>query len=193
MNAAAEEHAVQLSRHRLTVKEFHAMGEVGILGEDDRVELIEGELIDMTPIGSKHAGSVLQLNRLFNRIADDRAYVAMQNPVILGDHSEPEPDIALLKPRADFYKTSHPTADDVLLIVEVADTSLAYDREVKIPLYARYGIPEVWVIDLNAKCLEIYKMPQPKFSEYRRLEKFHNGTVAPESLPVSVIQVEDLF
>jgi len=125
------------------------MGEVGILAPDARVELIKGEIIDMSPIGSRHAGVVARLSCLFERAVGDKAIVWAQNPVVLSDLSEPQPDIDLLKPREDFYTAGHPRPKDILLIVEVADTSFKYDRDVKIPLYAQHGIPEVWLIDVE--------------------------------------------
>jgi Uma2 family endonuclease len=139
---------VQLARRLFTVAEYHKMAEAGILSEDDRVELLEGEIVAMSPIGSRHAGLVNRLNRLFSQRAGDQVVVSVQNPVRLGGYSEPQPDLALLRPRADFYTSSHPGPEDVLLAVEVAETSAAVDREVKVPLYARFGVPEVWLVDL---------------------------------------------
>jgi Uma2 family endonuclease len=142
-----------LQRHRLNVDEYHRMGRAGILPEDSRVELINGEIIDMAPIGSRHAGSVSQLNALLERATGDAAIVWVQNPIALSDHTEPQPDLALLRPREDFYKTAHPGPGDVLLVIEVADTTLAYDRDIKLPLYARASIPEAWLVDLAARTL----------------------------------------
>jgi Uma2 family endonuclease len=136
-------------KHRLTVSDYHRMGEVGILARDARVELIEGEIIDMSPIGSRHSAAVNRLVRILSRAVGDSAIVSAQNPLILDDHTEPQSDIALLMPRDDFYAARHPRPEDVLLIVEVADTSLTYDRTVKIPLYGRHGIPEVWLFDVE--------------------------------------------
>lgn len=134
--------AVQLLKRLFTVAEYHRMAEAGILGEDDRVELIEGEIVGMTPISSRHAGQVNRLVRLFTQRLGGRAILSVQNPIRLGEHSEPQPDVALLRPRPDFYATAHPGSEDVLLVIEVADlsacdaqagTSAAYDREVKPP------------------------------------------------------------
>ena len=133
----------QARRHRLTVQQYHHMGEAGILRQDARVELIQGELIDMTPIGSKHAGKVNRLQALLARALQDRAIITVRNPLILGTESEPQPDVMVLRSREDYYESSHPRPQDVLLLIEVADTSDRYDREVKLPLYARHGIPEV--------------------------------------------------
>jgi len=157
-----------IPRHRLTVDEYYRMAEVGILAPDARVELIEGEIVDMTPIGSRHASFVNRLNRMLTVAVGERAIVQVQGPVRLGDRSEPEPDVALLKPRTDFYRDKHPTAEDVLLIIEVSDTMLAYDRSVKVPLYARHGVPEVWLIDLQSNRVSIHRNP-------------HNGVYADVS------------
>ncbi|MFM8436105.1 MAG: Uma2 family endonuclease, partial [Planctomycetia bacterium] len=134
------------SRHLITVDAFHRMGETGILGPADRVELIDGEIIDMSPIGALHAAIVDLLARHFARRAGESVFIRCQNPLRLDDVSEPEPDLVILRPRADFYATAHPGPADALLVIEVTDTSLAYDLGVKVPLYARHGIPEVWVI-----------------------------------------------
>jgi Uma2 family endonuclease len=142
------------------VDDYYRMVEVGLLREDERVELIEGEVIRMSPIGSRHAACVARLTKLFSRLAGESAIVWVQNPVRLDDFSEPQPDVALLKPRADFYANAHPTPADVLLIVEVSDTTIGYDRQVKVPLYARAGVPEVWVIDLANETVETYAQPR---------------------------------
>ncbi len=132
--------AAQLLRRRFTVHEYHQMGQAGILGEDDRLELLEGEIVEMAPIGSRHQAVVDRLTRLFSNRLGDAAVVRVQGPVRLGEETEPQPDLLLLAPRADFYASAHPGPDDVLLLVEVSDSSTEYDREMKLPLYARYGI-----------------------------------------------------
>ena len=147
------------SRHLISVDAFHRMGETGILGPQDRVELIDGEIIDMSPIGVLHAAIVDMLARHFGRRTGESVFVRCQNPLRLDDISEPEPDIAILRPRADFYMTAHPGASDVLLVIEVADTSLAYDLGTKVPLYARHGIPEVWVIDAATRQTRVFRRP----------------------------------
>src|SRR3982751_4315477 len=129
--------SVQIQKHYFNVDEFYLMARGGVFSEDARVELIEGEVIEMSPIGSRHAGCVDRLNALLNR-SGQNVIVRVQSPIRIDDFSEPEPDIALLKPRADFYSNSHPTPADVLLIIEVAETSVEYDRGVKLPLYARW-------------------------------------------------------
>jgi Uma2 family endonuclease len=145
--------------YRFTREDYDAMIAAGILDENDRVELIAAEILNKTPIGPSHASTVNRLNRFFSSRVGDRAVVSIQNPVALGDFSEPEPDVALLAPRADMYGASLPAPGDVYLIVEVADSSLRFDRERKIPLYAKAGIPEVWLVDLVEKTLTRYRKP----------------------------------
>lgn len=148
-----------IQRHRFTVEDFHRLGERSVFREDARVELVEGEIIDMTPIGSKHAAAVRRLDQILARAVGDWGILSVQNPVVLGEYSEPEPDIALLRPRRDFYASAHPVPTDVFLLIEVGDTSARYDREIKIPLYARHGIPEVWLVDLEGHSLTICRDP----------------------------------
>jgi len=147
-------------RHRLTVADYYRMAEVGILAPDARVELIDGEIIDMAPPGSLHAATVDRLMEVLARAVDGRASVRVQNPVRLSELSEPQPDVALLRRREDFYSEHHPTPADVLLIVEVADTSLRFDRDTKMSLYAVHGIPEMWLVDLRGRRLVRYRAPQ---------------------------------
>lgn len=147
-------------RRRFTVDEYYRMAEAGILHEDDRVELIEGELIEMSPIGSEHAGCVDALGTLFHERLGSLVHVRIQNPVRLSQRLEPEPDVALLRPRADRYRDSHPGAADILLLIEVADTSLAYDKRTKLRLYAREGVPETWIVDLGGSRVEAHRRPE---------------------------------
>jgi Uma2 family endonuclease len=149
-----------LTRHRLNVDDYYRMAEAGILGEDDRVELIDGELIDMAPIGQGHAATVNRLNRALVMAFGDQAIVSVQNPVRLNRFSEPQPDFAVFRPRADFYETGErPGPLDTLLVIEVADSSLRYDRAVKLPLYARAGIGEVWIVDLHRRVVDVHRTP----------------------------------
>jgi len=150
-----------MTRHRLTVNDYHQMAETGILGPDDRVELIAGEVLDMSPIGSLHAAVVRAVARWLADSVGPMAIVAVQDPIHLDDSSEPQPDIALLRPRPDYYAAAHPGAADTLLIVEVAESSLAYDLGVKVPLYACHGIPEVWVIDAATRTTHRFRGPGP--------------------------------
>jgi Uma2 family endonuclease len=142
-----------------TKNEYHRMIEAGILREDDRVELIEGNIIAMAPIGSRHVACVNRFNRLLNQALGDRAQVSVQNPVSLTRYSEPQPDIAVLRPREDFYSAALPGPEDILLIVEVADASAVADRQDKLPLYARAGIPEVWLVDWIEERVEVCQEP----------------------------------
>ncbi len=183
---------VQVQRRLFTVEEYHRMAEAGILSEDDRVELIEGELVAMSPIGSRHAACVKRLIRLLDRAVGDRAIVGAQDPIRLGARSEPQPDVTLLRYRPDFYASAHPGPEDVLLVVEVAETSADYDRTVKIPLYARYGIPEAWLVDLLEERIEIYRHPSPQ--GYQTLHIAHRGeTVRPTTLPDLELSVDDIL
>lgn len=181
-----------VTRRPITVTEYHRMGEVGILGERDRVELIEGELVAMSPIGSYHHGTVNHLTHSLVHAVGEHAVVSVQGPVRLDDFSEPEPDFALLRPRADFYRDAHPRPDDVLLLIEVADTSLNYDRAVKRALYARHAIPEFWIVNLNAGEVEVCR--EPKADGYALMEHFgRDGAVEPALLPGVRIQLSTLF
>ena len=155
-------------RHRLSVDDYHRMGEAGLFGPGERVELIDGEIIDMAPIGSSHSGIVNRLTRLFVAAIGERAIVSVRNPIVLPEHSEPEPDIAVLRPREDFYADATARAGDVLLAIEVADATLAYDRDVKLPLYARHGVPETWSIDVGGA--RVTRHDAPRDGRYGRTE-----------------------
>lgn len=150
--------AVRLLKGPFTVDDYQRLAELGVLREDDRVELIAGQVVEMTPIGDRHASCVRRLIRLLSQIVLDAAVLDVQDPVVLGEHDAPQPDVTLLRPRGDAYP-SHPRAADILLVIEVADTSVAYDRDIKIPLYARAGIPEAWLVDLPAERIEVYRDP----------------------------------
>jgi len=181
-----------VARRPLTVTEYHRMGEVGILGERDRVELIEGELVAMSPIGSYHHGTVISLTQALVLAVGSRALVSVQGPVRLDEYSEPEPDFALLRPRPDAYRDSHATPADVLLLIEVADTSLNYDRSVKRALYARSAIPELWIVDLPAGEVEVCRQPEP--DGYVEVQRIGSGsTLEPALLPGVRIETATLF
>ena len=183
---------VQLLKRQFTVKEYHQMPQAGILKEDERVELIRGEIIKMSPIGRHHAACVNRLVRVFTRELGLRVIVAPQNPVELDDYSEPEPDIALLEPRSDFYESGHPKPGDIFLIVEVGDSTIRGDREVKIPLYAEDNIIEVWLVDINEQCLEVYR--QPTSSGYRQVQKLGRGqSLSIQRLPGVNILVDEIL
>ena len=180
------------STYRLPVDAFHRMIAAGIFAEDDRVELIEGELRAMPPINAEHAGKNKRLNQLFSQRAQGQAIVAVQDPLTLPEHSEPEPDLMLLRPRDDFYEHANPTPADTLLVIEIADSSLRYDRDVKVPLYAAHGVPETWLIDLKHRRLEVYRDPGPAGYRQRRRPD-PDQTIAPVLLPALRIAVSDLW
>lgn len=172
----------QLPRKRFTVQQYHQMSEASILAADDHVELIEGEIIEMAPIGSRHAACVDRLNRLLNRRLGEQALIRVQNPLYLGERSEPQPDIAIVQIRADYYETGHPQPQDVLLLVEVADTTLEFDRSIKTSLYANVGIPEVWIVDLSSLAIEIYREPSADgYKSVRRVQR--NQTISAQAFP----------
>jgi Putative restriction endonuclease len=152
---------VERPRRLFTVEEYHRMGEAGILGEDERVELIEDEIVQMAPIGARHIGCVINANRLFLTRLGDRAVISPQNPVVILPRSEPQPDLLLLRPRAVSYSRERPASQDALLAVEVADTTVRYDRLVKGRLYARAGIPEFWLCLAVDGAIEVYREPSP--------------------------------
>jgi Uma2 family endonuclease len=156
MSSTAED---LIHRHRYTVADYYRMGEVGILAPDARVELIDGEVIEMPPIGAPHASIVTDMQRALERAVGDAALVRVQNPIQLGRHDQPQPDLALVKPPASKYRKRHPLPADILLLIEVADSSLRYDRDVKGRLYALAGIPEVWLLDVNARTLRRFQAP----------------------------------
>ena len=146
-------------RYRFSVEDYYAMAEAGILGIDERVELIDGEIITMSPIGNEHAASVDTINDFLVPLVTSRAIVRVQAHLRLYEQNQPEPDLMILKRREDYYRYSAPGPDDVLLIVEVSDTTLSHDRNVKLPLYARFGIPEVWIANIPARVVEVYRDP----------------------------------
>lgn len=182
-----------LTRRRFTVDEYHRLGEAGVLPEDSRLELICGDIVVREPIGSYHAGTVNRLTRLWTSILGDRAVVQVQNPLELArEDTEVQPDIALLRPRADFYTSRHPVPSDVLLLIEVADTSLPRDRRVKVPLYARAGVGEVWLVDLGRHRVEAHRRPGPGgYGDVRDLGR--GESVVPQAFPDVTIAIADLL
>jgi Uma2 family endonuclease len=146
-------------KHRLTVDDYYRMAEAGVLAPDARVELIEGEIIDMAPIGTHHAGTVLWLHRQLFKAIGDAAFVTCQSPTRLSNITEPQPDLMLLRPREDYYRKSHPTARDAFLLIEVSDSTVRYDRDIKMPLYASYGVRESWIVDLDQQEFRCYRAP----------------------------------
>ncbi len=171
-----------------TTSEYHALAEAGIIAEDERLELIEGEIFRMAPIGSRHAGCVNRLTRLLVEGLRGRAILAPQNPVCLNDYSEPQPDLALLHPREDDYAAAHPLPGEVLLLIEVADATLEHDRRKKVPLYARSGIADVWLIDLTQGIVEVHREPTGQgYADVRRLRR--GQSLAPLAFPDLVLDV----
>ncbi len=184
--------AVELKRRRFTVREYHQMAEAGILGEDDRVELIDGEIVEMTPMGRRHAECVDRLNELFVQMFRDSARVRVQSPITLGRRSEPQPDLALLQRKPGFYASGHPTARDVFLVVEVSDSSVEPDRREKVPFYARNAVPEVWLVDLKQATVTVYQDPIP--GGYRIARVFRRGEqVAPAAFPDRSIAIAEIL
>lgn len=184
--------SVQLARRLFAVEEYYRMARAGILTEDDHVELIEGEIVEMAPIGSRYAACVDRLTRLLIEHLRRQAIVRVQSPIRVGEYSEPQPDLTLLRPRSDFYATDHPAPRDVLLVVEVAETSTDYDREVKGPLYARAGIPEFWLVDLSRGIVEVYR--QPTAHGYQVVEQ--HGTTSHLTLamlPSLILSVDEIL
>jgi Uma2 family endonuclease len=180
------------AKHRFSVKEYYRMAETGVLRPDARVELLDGEIIDMSPIGPFHGGVVNRLTRFFTLRAKDRWLLSPQNPLRLSDHSEPEPDVMLLKPSPDDYTSRHPQPEDVFLLVEVSDSSLAIDVEKKLPLYGRAGVTEVWIVDLNEAAVEIYR--EPHFNGYGSKTVLRAGDLArPAAFPDAVVDVAELL
>lgn len=178
--------------HRFSIEEYHQMGLAGVLDPDTRTELIEGEVLEMVPIGSRHAGCVKRLNQFFSTGVGDRAQVGVQDPMALWPLSEPQPDITVLVPRADFYAIGHPGPEDLLLVVEVADTTLPFDRNRKLPLYARHEVAEVWLVDIPGRAVEVYT--DPGAGGYATVRRFAgDDTVAPAALPDLVLVVGSLF
>ena len=180
------------ARRRFSIEEYHRMGEAGVLPDDERVELIDGEVVPMSPIGKRHAACVARVDAGFHSALKGQAIVWVQNPITLPSGSELQPDIALLRPRPDFYEASLPEAADVLLVIEVADSSSRYDRNVKLPLYARAGIPEAWLAGLVRRRLEIFR--EPEGGRYTRHEVLgRDASVAPLAFPDLLMHVAGIL
>ena len=184
--------SIAIGRRRFTADDFERMGQTGILSEDDRVELIDGEVVVMTPIGALHAANVDRANHAFRMKVGEAAIIRVQSPVRLNLYTEPQPDLVLLRPSDDFYARAHPGPVDILLIVEVADSSLDYDRDVKPFIYARSAIVEYWLVDLNNGALVRHLSPDD--GSYRRVDRFGPGqSVAPQLFPECVVHIDDLI
>ena len=180
------------TRHRFSVREYYRMGETGVLTPDARVELLNGEIIDMSPIGPFHGGVVTYLTEVFAVRSRGRWLTRVQNPLRLSEESEPQPDLLLVKPCADFYRKRHPAPEDVYLLVEVSETSLEVDRDEKLPAYGRAGIPEAWLVDLNEETVEVYR--EPHFSGYASRTVLRAGQkVAPQAFPDVAVDMAELL
>jgi len=183
---------VAVSRRRFTVDDYHRMGEVGILSPTDRVELIDGEIVSMTPIGPRHGASVDRTNRVLVTAVGTSAIVRVQGSVRLDLFHEPEPDIVLLRPRADFYASAHPGPADILLVIEFAESSIDYDRDIKTHVYAKAEVVEYWLVDLNED--EVHVHVDPSNGVYRAATSYRRGqSLAPRSLPSCAISMLDLL
>lgn len=183
--------SVNLAKHHFSVSEYERMGETGIFAPDARVELIEGEIIEMSPIGSRHAACVDLITEIFNEKLRGRAIVRAQNPIVLDDFSEPQPDVTVLRFRPDRYRAAHPRPEDVLLVIEVADTTVHYDKNVKVPLYARAGIAEALLFNLPDDGLEYFSRPERGVYQVNRIinrgEHFESTSIAGGTLDVEMI------
>jgi Uma2 family endonuclease len=178
---------------RISVDRYQKMVATGVLTERDRIELIDGEMINMAPIGPKHAALTARLTKLLVLAVGDTAIVSPGGPVNLGDFSEPQPDLLLLRPRGDYYARKIPDASDVLLLIEISDSTLAFDQTTKRALYARHGVVEYWIIDVEAKRIQLHREPQVNGS-YAQAHGFGmTDTVAPQALPSVRLMVQDLF
>jgi Uma2 family endonuclease len=183
---------LELTRYRFTTADYDRMIEAGILDEGSRVELIEGEIVEMTPIGRRHAAGVDRLTRLLGSRIEDSAQLRVQGPIHLGEASEFQPDLAILLLSPDFYASAHPTSRDILLLVEVADSSAAIDRQIKIPLYAKHGVAETWLIDLEADLVTVYRDPTP--TGYSSVLDLHRGErLAARAFPGRELAVSDIL
>lgn len=190
--SSAQATQLEVARWAISVADYHRIRDAGILGEDDRVELIDGEVRLMSPIGTLHAAIVNRYAALLIAQAGQTAIVSIQNPVQLNIMSEPQPDLALLRYRQDFYSEATPQATDVLLIIEVSDSTLAYDRLEKLPRYALAGIPEVWITDVDGKVIERHTDPQN--NQYATKQTFKRGQNIPvQALPAIVLSVDSIF
>jgi Uma2 family endonuclease len=184
--------ATEVLKKHFTVRDYHRMAEAGIIRPEERVELIEGEIIQMSPIGHRHHVRVTRTNTLFVRAFGDRAVVSCQSSIELNEWTEPQPDLVVYKPRSDFYAAKKPTLDDVLLVMEISDTSLRYDRNIKIPLFSSTGIPEVWIQDVAEDIVYVYRDPRGR-SYAETFEVRRGNVISPLAFPDIQFALEDLL
>jgi Uma2 family endonuclease len=184
--------SVRMQRRLFTVQEYHLMADAGVFRDDERVELIEGEIIQMPAFGARHASCVKRSIAKFRSIQETSAILDVHNPIQLTEISEPQPDVVLLQFRADDYATAHPMPHEVLLLVEVSDSTVDFDRTVKVPNYARSGIQEVWLWDLEANCLEVYR--EPMANGYISMQKFGRGEIiSPLAFPDFEVSIDRIL
>jgi Uma2 family endonuclease len=183
---------IEVARKRFTVEEYYRMAETGILTASDRVELIEGEIVEMSPIGDRHMNAVNRATMIFARGVGDKAVVSIQNPAHMDRHNEPQPDVVLIRPREGFYGKGTPDPDDVLLLIEVSDSTLSFDLKVKLPVYARTGIREVWIVDLQKDLIHVHRKPTK--ATYGSIEIRGRGElISPQAFPDFLIDAGDLM
>jgi Uma2 family endonuclease len=183
---------VEATKRLFTVDEYYRMAEAGILAESERTELIDGEIIEMSPIGVRHAAVVMRVNNLLVPLFKGKALLGPQLPLRLNDFNEPQPDIALLKPRKDCYRSRHPGPKDALLVLEISDSSLKYDRDVKLGIYARAGIREVWIANLRGNALHVYR--EPSAGAYKTALLFRRGdSISCRAFPKIEIRVDQIL
>ncbi|MBI1761991.1 MAG: Uma2 family endonuclease [Acidobacteria bacterium] len=184
--------SVQPAYYHFTVADYHRMLETGVLNEDSRVELLNGRIIEMSPIGKRHTAKVKRLNKLLGRKLDPSLLIGIQDPIQLDDYSEPQPDISVLKPQDDFYESHHPLPADVLFLIEVADSSVMVDREVKLPAYALAGVAEVWLVDLTKDRIEVHSKPHNGI--YQEVHIVQRGqAIISTSLPQLELKADDIL
>lgn len=184
--------APSITRKRFRADEVYKMMEIGILPEESGWELINGEIIHRMTIGSKHAAAVKKLNRIFANLLGEQAIISIQDPIHIDEYNEPEPDVALLEPREDFYAEKHPTAEDVLLLIEVSDSTVGFDREIKKSLYAEAGIREFWLVNLKENTIEVFS--QPKNGNYRLAQILEKGeTIKSKTIESLTLEVEEIL
>ena len=192
MDLVEETTQVEMKRRRFTVADFLRLAEIGFLADDERVELIRGEIIEMSSISEGHASTVMRLVSLLSRMFGQRALLSVQNPVQLDDATLPQPDVALLRPRDDFYGQRHPGPEDTLLLIEVSDTTLTYDRRVKTALYSAAGVMEYWIINLQKRQIEVYREPQSE--GYRTMTRYAPGEMlSPLAFPDINLKVDEII
>lgn len=181
-----------VARRQFTVADYHRMRDAGIFSEDDRVELLDGDILQMSPIGPLHAAIVKRINTLLGKTPLGQLIVSVQDPIQLSDLSEPQPDIAILKYRSDYYGSTHPRPEDILLLIEVSDTSLEYDKKNKLPRYADSYIVEVWIIDIENQQIEQYS--NPANGSYRTKQSWlHGQAITSIELPAFAVTVDDIL